>query len=36
MRPGISWGILGCPGVSWGNQTDPSELGKFSGKIGRY
>ena len=26
MRSGVSWGvlgILGCPGVSWGNQTDP-------------
>ena len=18
MRPGVSWGVLGCPGVSWG------------------
>ena len=25
MRPGVSLGVLGCPGVSWGvsNQTDP-------------
>ena len=31
MRPGVSWcvlgvslGVLGYPGVSWGNQTDPN------------
>ena len=24
MRPGVSWSVLGYPGVSWGNQTDPS------------
>ena len=23
MRPGVSLGVLGYPGVSWGNQTDP-------------
>ena len=23
MRPGVSWDVLGYPGVSWGNQTDP-------------
>ena len=23
MRPGVSFGVLGYPGVSWGNQTDP-------------
>ena len=23
MRPGVSMGVLGYPGVSWGNQTDP-------------
>ena len=23
MRPGVSLGVPGCPGVSWGNQTDP-------------
>ena len=23
MRPGVFLGILGYPGVSWGNQTDP-------------
>ena len=21
-RPGVSWGALGCLGVSWGNKTD--------------
>ena len=26
MRPAIFWGDLGCPGVSWGNQTDPLNL----------
>ena len=26
MRPGIFWGDLGYPGVSWGNQTDPLNL----------
>ena len=26
MRPGIFWDDLGCPGVSWGNQTDPLNL----------
>ena len=26
MRPGIFWGDLGCPGVSWGDQTDPLNL----------
>ena len=26
MRPGVSWGDLGCPGVSWGNQTDSLNL----------
>ena len=24
MRPGVSLGVLGYPGVSWGNQTDPT------------
>ena len=31
MCPGVSLGILGCPGVSWGNKTDPfggSEIGE--------
>ena len=23
IRPGVSLGVLGYPGVSWGNQTDP-------------
>ena len=23
MCPGVSLGVLGYPGVSWGNQTDP-------------
>ena len=23
LRPGVSLGVLGYPGVSWGNQTDP-------------
>ena len=23
MRPMVSLGVLGYPGVSWGNQTDP-------------
>ena len=23
MQPGVSWGVLGYPWVSWGNQTDP-------------
>ena len=26
MRPGISCGDQGYPGVSWGNQTDPLNL----------
>ena len=26
MRPGIFWGDHGCPGVPWGNQTDPLNL----------
>ena len=25
MRPGVFWGVLGYPGVSWGNQTDPKK-----------
>ena len=25
MCPGVSLGVLGYPGVSWGNQTDPLE-----------
>ena len=25
MRPGVSLGVLGYPGVSWGNQTDPAK-----------
>ena len=26
MHPGVSWGDLGYPVVSWGNQTDPFDL----------
>ena len=26
MRPGVSLGVLGYSGVSWGNQTDPVGL----------
>ena len=26
MHPGVSLGVLGYPGVSWGNQTDPSTI----------
>ena len=26
MRPGVSWRDLDCPGVSWGNQTDPLNM----------
>ena len=26
MRPGVSLGVLGYPGVSWGNQTDPFNM----------
>ena len=29
MRPGVSLGVLGYPGVSWGNQTDPSSGEKY-------
>ena len=29
MRPGISLGVPGYPGVSWGNQTDPCQGGKY-------
>ena len=31
MRPGVSLGVLGCPGVSWGNQTDPNIDNKSQG-----
>ena len=23
----MSWGVLGCLGMSWGNQTDRSDMG---------
>ena len=26
MRTVVSWGYLGYPWVSWGNQTDPTQL----------
>ena len=34
MRPGVSWGDLGCSGVSLGvlgNQTDPKILSMMGG-----
>ena len=30
MRPGVSLGVLGYPGVSWGNQTDPDHSIRIS------
>ena len=36
MRPGVSLGVLGYPGVSWGKQTDPNVTGFFNGGQDRF
>ena len=32
----LSWGVLGYPGVSWGNQTDRSRLVFYYFPIGSF
>ena len=34
MHPGVSWGVLEYPWVSWGNQTDPFK--QFYSKLSMY
>ena len=29
-RPGVSWGVLGCLGVSWGNKTDRDKTNELT------